>query len=76
MRIEDVKEKYAASLLRLPNVAGVGIGMRRGQPVIKVLVHRKRARADLLPADLIPTRLEGYDVDVEAIGILRTEDQN
>ncbi len=75
MRIEDVKEKYAASLLRLPNVIGVGIGARRGQTVIKVLVRRKLSPSALLPADLIPTQLEGYDVDVEEIGVLSIEDQ-
>lgn len=75
MSIEDVKERHAASLLQLPNVVGVGIGMRRGHPVIKVLVRRKLSRADLLPGDLIPTQLDGYDVDVEEVGILRIEDQ-
>jgi hypothetical protein len=76
MRLEDVKEQYAASLLRLPNVVGVGIGERRGQPVIKVLVSRKLSRSVLLPTEMIPAQLEGYDVDVEAIGILNIEAQN
>jgi hypothetical protein len=75
MSIEKVKEKYAARLMRLPNVVGVGIGVRRGEQVIKVLVRRKSSRADLLPGDLIPTQLDGYGVDVEEIGILSIENQ-
>lgn len=69
MSIDEVKDQHEAALLQLPNVVGVGIGERRGQRVIVVLVRHKVPRAELLPQDLVPTRLDSYETDVVAIGI-------
>ncbi len=71
MSIETVKRKYEEHLMRLPNVAGVGIGEKRGKPVIKVLVTQKVAEAFLRPEEVVPKLLDGYETDVEEIGVVR-----
>ncbi len=71
MSIETVKRKYEEHLMRLPNVAGVGIGEKRGKPVIKVLVTQKVAEASLRPEEVVPKLLDGYETDVEEIGVVR-----
>lgn len=73
MHIEQVIAKHTEALMQLPNVIGVGLGEKRGHAVIKVLVTRKLPPADLQPPDLIPTQLEGYETDVEPIGILTVQ---
>ncbi len=66
--IAEVKTRHEADLLVLPNVTGVGIGERSGQPVIKVFVTVKVPETDLAPEERVPASLDGYAVDVEAIG--------
>ncbi|HEX4945047.1 MAG TPA: hypothetical protein VFZ34_00095 [Blastocatellia bacterium] len=73
MSIKEVKEKHEAALLQLSNVVGVGIGEKDGQPVLVVLATRKLSRSELSPQDIIPARLDGYEVDVVAIGIPPTQ---
>lgn len=68
MNIAEVKDKYVYQLMRCPNVVGVGIGERNGRQVIKVLVTHKVPKSLLSPQDCIPTTLDGYETDVEAIG--------
>ncbi len=70
MNIENAVRKHTAALLQLPNVVGVGIGEKCDRAIIKVLVTRKLPQAELQPHDLIPTRIEGYETDVEPIGDL------
>jgi hypothetical protein len=74
MNIEDVKSKYEKQLMRLPNVTGVGIGEKAGTKVIKVFVTRKVPEATLQPEDILPRILEGWEIDVEEIGIVRAEE--
>jgi hypothetical protein len=71
--IVEAKERHEADLLGLPNVAGVGIGESDGVPVIKVFVTEKVPESMLSPEERVPTRLEGYDVDVEAIGSVQSQ---
>jgi hypothetical protein len=73
MDIEDVIARHEARLLDLPNVVGVGIGERRGAPVIKVFVTQKIPEATLAADERVPRSLDGYEVDVEAIGEPRAE---
>ena len=68
MTISKAKEKHEASLMRLPNVVGVGIGDKAGRAVITVLVTQKVAPSQLQPHETIPAVIEGYEVDVIAIG--------
>jgi hypothetical protein len=75
MSIEEIKQLHENQLLALPNVVGVGIGEKAGQPAIKVFVNQKVPADSLQPAEIIPKRLEQYDVDVEVIGNVVAEIQ-
>lgn len=69
MNIEKVRAKRTEAFMQLPNVVGVGMGEKHGHAVIKVLVTRKLPPADLPLPGLIPARVEGYETDVELIGV-------
>ena len=71
--IAEVKTRHETELLALPNVTGVAIGERAGKPVIKVFVTEKLPQAELAPEERVPTSLEGYDVDVDAIGFIEAQ---
>jgi hypothetical protein len=73
MAIEDVRARHEDRLLGLPNVVGVGVGEHGGEPVIKVFVAQKVPESALAEDERVPESLEGYEVDVEAIGELRAE---
>ena len=73
MSIQEVKAKYEDQLMRLPNVAGVGIGEKAGKPVISVLVTHKVPESALQPEEIVPKALEGAEVDVEEIGIVTAQ---
>lgn len=75
MDIETLKQKYEEQLLRLPNVAGVGIGERAGKKVIKVFVTHKVPESSLQPQEVVPKSLEGGETDVEEIGIVTAQRQ-
>lgn len=73
MSIETVKEQNEESLMRLPNVTGVGIGEKAGKTVIKVFVTHKVPESVLRPQEIIPKSLEGYETDVEEIGVVTAQ---
>ena len=73
MRIEAVKQKNEESLMRLPNVTGVGIGEKGGKVVIKVFVRHKVPEAALQPREIVPKTLEGYETDVEELGVVTAQ---
>lgn len=73
MAIDEVRKRHEDRLLALPNVAGVGIGERGGKPVIKVFVTRKVPESALGVDERVPASLEGYEVDVEEIGVIQAE---
>lgn len=68
MSINDVRMKYEEQLMNLPNVTGVGEGMKEGKEVIIVFVKQKVPEAVLRPEETVPKLLEGFEVDVEEIG--------
>jgi hypothetical protein len=68
MTIKEAKEQHETTLMRLPNVIGVGLGSKAGQPVITVLVTHKVPSSQLLPQEVIPAVIEGYATEVIAIG--------
>jgi hypothetical protein len=78
-RIQAVKNKYEARLLRKRNVVGVGVGLReRGgehtdEMVLTVMVRQKEPRADLDARDVIPSELDGVPVDVQQVGTIRAQ---
>lgn len=71
--IVEVQARHEGELLALPNVTGVGIGEREGKPVIKVFVTGKVPESTLAPDERVPASLEGYEVDVEEIGIIEAQ---
>lgn len=73
MSIEPVKRKHEEQLMRLPNVTGVGIGERAGKEIIKVFVTHKVPLSALQPQEVIPKMLEGYETDVEEIGVVMAQ---
>lgn len=70
MKIEQVRERHETELMALPNVVGVGIGEKNGKPAIKVFVTYKVELSSLKPKEIIPKRLNQYEVDVEELGIV------
>jgi hypothetical protein len=68
MSVETVKQRVENDLLQRANVVAVGIAERSGHQVIVVGVTAKLPESQLTPADLIPRMIEGYEVDVVAIG--------
>lgn len=73
--IAEARARHETELLALPNVTGVGIGERAGKPVIKVFVTEKVPDEQLAPEDRVPRSLDGYEVDVEAIGIIEAQER-
>lgn len=71
--IESIKAKYEDRLLQLPNVSAVGIGEKDGKQVIRVYVVQKLPPSALRPDDIVPRVLEGYETDVEEIGIVNAQ---
>ena len=76
-RIRQVKQAYEDQLLRLANVVGVGIGLRRqsgvrtDQPALVVMVRKKLPAELIAQSDLIPGEIEGIPVDVQEVGDIR-----
>jgi len=74
-----VKEKFETELLKLENVVGVGIGLRKKDGIytdevaLVVMVKKKVLEIELAQADLIPRELEGVEVDVQEIGEVRAD---
>ncbi|HWQ26231.1 MAG TPA: hypothetical protein VN367_05545 [Chlorobaculum sp.] len=73
MNIGEVMEMHRDHLMTLTNVIGVGIGEKDGTPAIKVFVTNKMPEIALLPQDIIPKVLDGYEIDVEEIGSIRAQ---
>ena len=73
MDIDAAKMKHEAYLMQLPNVTGVGIGGKNGKAVIKVFVTHKVPESTLQLHMVIPKRIEGYETDVEEIGMVTTQ---
>ena len=73
MAITDVQKKHEDVVLQLPNVTGIGIGLKGDKQVIKVFVSKKLPEHLLQPDEIIPKTLDGYQTDVEEIGIVTTQ---
>jgi hypothetical protein len=78
-RTRAVKDTYQDTLLTLPNVVGVGIGMQQkggrptGEVALVVMVSRKVDAASLAEKDVIPAEIEGVPVDVQEVGTIRAQ---
>ncbi|MEY3758521.1 MAG: hypothetical protein RIR39_12 [Pseudomonadota bacterium] len=73
MEIMDVQKKYEDAVLQLPNVTGIGIGLKANKQVIKVFVSKKLPEHILKPNEIVPKKLDGYQTDVEEIGSVTTQ---
>jgi hypothetical protein len=66
--IEDVLDAHTDELMAVPGVVGTGIGACGGRPCIKVFVTRKTEALERR----IPSALEGFPVEMEETGELRS----
>ena len=73
MNIQETLQKYENDMMELPNVTGLGVGEKAGKTVIKVFVTNKVPISDLKEHDIIPKELNGYETDVEEIGIVTAQ---
>jgi hypothetical protein len=73
-KAQAVKRAHEVELMGKANVVGVGVGFRQrggartNEVTVVVMVRQKVARAQLSPADVIPTEIEGVPVDVQEVG--------
>lgn len=65
--IEQVLQEHTDRLLAVPGVVGTAQGECDGEPCIKVFVVDKTAEL----SGLIPSSLEGYQVDAQVTGEIR-----
>ena len=68
--IKDVKSRHEASLLQLPGVVSVGVGLdeKGNQAIIVGLTSR-----DPDTESKIPPRLEGYPVVIRIVGKIKAQ---
>jgi hypothetical protein len=78
-RAQEVKERHEAQLLRMPNVLGVGVGLRKRagamsrEVAIVVLVSRKLPQTQLAPEEILPKEIDGVPVDVQEVGEVQAQ---
>ncbi len=76
-RVRQANARHRQSILRKPNVVGVGYGYkevkgeRTDRLCLVAMVRAKIPRAGLAPEDLVPSDLEGVSTDVIQVGELR-----
>ncbi len=68
--IEAVLKEHTDEWMSIPGVVGTGIGECEGKPCIRIFVAKKTP--ELLQK--IPSKLEGFVVDVEKTGEIRARD--
>jgi len=76
-KAQAVKQAHEAELLNMPNVVGIGVGLRmRGGKTtdevgLIVLVRCKVSASKLDPKDIIPNQIKSVPVDVQEVGEIR-----
>ena len=63
-RIEDVKKRHEAELMKIKDVVGVAIGEKDGKPCLVVYV----AKVSPGLREAIPKQIEGVEVSIEESG--------
>ncbi|GAF97105.1 unnamed protein product, partial [marine sediment metagenome] len=77
-RLKAIKKRNRKVLFNLPNVNGVGIGLKEvngektDRIAIRVYTVKKVPRAQLKKSELVPTEIEGIVTDVIEIGEIRS----
>src|SRR3972149_5298243 len=78
-QVRQVTEQQKGTILRKPNVVGVGYGYkvvngaRSGQLCLVALVREKGPRAALAPEDMVPPQVDGVVTDVVQVGQLEAQ---
>jgi len=78
-RVNAIKKVHEKELMAKANVIGVGVGFemkdgqRTDQLALVVLVERKIPESQLVPTDLIPAEIDGVPVDVQPVGLVRSQ---
>jgi len=76
-RTREIKARYEAKLLALPNVVGVGVGLKEkggqftNQIAIIVNVSEKKPLTNLPPNAVVPPEIEGTVTDVQQTGEMK-----
>ncbi len=68
--IEEVLKQHTDEWMSIPGVVGTGIGECEGKPCIRIFVSKKTP--ELLKK--IPSKLEGFVVDVQETGEIRARE--
>ncbi len=68
--IEEVLKEHTGEWMSIPGVVGTGIGECEGKPCIRIFVVKRTP--ELLKK--IPSKLEGFVVDVQETGEIRARD--
>lgn len=77
--LRELCESSAETILKLPNVVGIGIGHKlkqheeTGETCLTVLVSKKLRREDLQAEELVPATLGGVATDVIESGLLTAD---
>lgn len=73
MNIQAVLQKHEDNIMQYPNVVGIGVGKQGEMEIIKVFVTRKVPESALQADQIIPKGFEGYQTEVEEIGIVTAQ---
>lgn len=71
LTIEQVQAKYTDQWMKIPGVAGTGIGEAEGKPCLKVFVAKKTLELE----KKIPKIADGYPVVIEETGEFKALDR-
>lgn len=66
MSAEEALSEARTGLMQTPGVVGVGVGERRGKPVIVIMTDRRPEVVSPLPKQVL-----GYPVEVEEVGVIQ-----
>lgn len=78
-RAQAVKQSHERRLLKIPNVVGVGVGLRQrkgatlNEVALVVMVRQKKPITQLSGDEVLPGQIEGVPVDVLEVGDIRAE---
>jgi hypothetical protein len=78
-QVRQVKEQQKETILRKPNVVGLGYGykeqkgLRTDQLALVALVREKLPRAALEPSEMVPAQVDGVPTDVLEVGELKAQ---
>jgi hypothetical protein len=60
---EDVRQRHLPEMLKIPHVVGMGTELKGSETIFNVLVDKEENVPQV--ERMVPSRIEGYDVEVE-----------